>query len=110
MDYHIFLAGLGFTLGGAVAVALADLWLSRLLLVYIDAVESNVEKLARAVRSGSTDVVVTDIDLKRDSRQNLARTLKSLGWLAVVLASISTALPWANISRRLCGEIAEEIE
>src|ERR1043166_5529884 len=81
VDYRILLAGFGFTLGGAAAVALADLWLSRLLLVYIDAVESNVEKLASAVRSGSTDLVITDIDLKRDSRQNHARALKSLGWL-----------------------------
>ena len=75
MEYRILLAGLGFTLGGAVAVAFADLWLSRLLLVYLDALEANGEKLAQSLRSGSTHVVVTGIDLKRDQRQNRARTL-----------------------------------
>ena len=88
MEYRILLAGLGLTLGGAVAVAFADLWLSRLLLVYLDALEANVEKLVEAVRSGSTNLTVTGIDLKRDRRQNRARTLKTCGWLALILGVV----------------------
>jgi hypothetical protein len=85
MEYLILLAGLGVALGGAVTVALADLWLSRLVLVYLDALEANVENLAKAVRTGSTDLAVTGIDLKRDKRQNRARSLKTLGWLALIV-------------------------
>ena len=85
MDYRIFLAGLGLTLGGTVVAALADLWLSRLVLVYLDALESNVEKLAHAIRNGSTFLAITGIDLKRDQRQNHARRLKTLGWLVLLL-------------------------
>ena len=85
MEYRIFLTGLGLIFGGAVVVALADLWLSRLLLVYLDAVESNVKMLADAIRSGSTNLAITGIDLKRDQRQNRARMLKTLGWMAVIL-------------------------
>jgi hypothetical protein len=85
MEYQILLAGLGVALGGAVTVALADLWLSQLFLVYLDAMEANVEKLAEAVRTGTTDLAVTGIDLKRDNRQNRARALKTLGWLAVIV-------------------------
>ena len=84
MQYQMLLAGLGLTFGGAALAALADLWLSRLILVYLDAVEANVEKLAQAVRTGSTDLAVTGIDLKRDRRQNLARMLKTLGWLTLL--------------------------
>ena len=85
MEYQLLMVGLGFSLGGAIAATVADAWLSRLLLIYLDAVEANVENLAKAVRTGSTELVVTGIDLKRDRRQNLARMLKSLGWLALVL-------------------------
>jgi hypothetical protein len=85
MEYRIVLTGLGLIFGGAVMVALADLWFSRLLLVYLDAVEANVEKLAEAVRTGSMVITVTGIDLKRDKRENSARLLKTLGWLVLIL-------------------------
>jgi hypothetical protein len=85
MQSHVMFAGLGLTLGGAIIVAFADLWLSQLLLRYLDALESNVEKLVDAVRTGSTGVVVTGIDVTRDRRQNHARGLKTLGWLAFIL-------------------------
>ena len=61
---------LGPTFGGAVAVALADLWFSRLVLIYVDALEADVARLSHAIRTGSSDFEVPDIDLKRDQRQN----------------------------------------
>ena len=82
---RILLAGLGLTFAGAVVVAVADAWLSRLLLVYFDAVEANVAKLVEAVRAGGTHLTVTGIDLKRDRRLDRARALKVVGWLALVL-------------------------
>jgi hypothetical protein len=85
MEYQLLLIGLGFSLGGAITVTLADAWLSRLLLMYLDVVEANLENLAKAVRTGSTELTITDVDLKRDGRQNRARTLKTLGWLALAL-------------------------
>ena len=85
MESWLLLAGLGLCLLGALVVALADAWLSRSLLDYLDAVESNVAKLAKAILAGSDHVAITDIDLKRDRGQNRARGLKSAGWLALAL-------------------------
>jgi hypothetical protein len=85
MEPWIRLGGLGLGLGGALVVAVADAWLSRSVLVYLDALEANVEKIVEALQGGTTELAVSRIDLKRDRGQNRARTLKTLGWL--VLAS-----------------------
>jgi hypothetical protein len=86
MAFWILLAGLGFGLLGAVMVALGDAWLSRSVLIYLDAVEANVGKVVEAIRSEDIRLTVTGIDLKRDRGQNRARVLKTFGWLAVVLS------------------------
>ena len=85
MQSWILLAGLGLSLGGALLAALADAWLSRSLLIYLDAVETNVGKLVEAVRAGGTQLEVTSVDLKRDRGQDRARALKTFGWLALAL-------------------------
>jgi hypothetical protein len=85
MELPLLAVGLGLNLGGAVVLALADAWLSRSTLVYLDAIEANVGKMVAALRAGSTSVAVTGVDLKRDRGQNLARALKMIGWLALAL-------------------------
>lgn len=85
MEFWIRLTGLGLGLGGALVVALADAWLSRSVLVYLDAVETNVGKLVEALRAGSTQLTVTGTDLKRDRGQDQARALKTVGWLILTL-------------------------
>src|SRR5437868_2947262 len=95
MGNWILLAGLGLSLGGASVLALADAWLSRSILIYLDAVETNVAKLVEAIRSSGTQVIVTGIDLKRDRGQDRARALKTLGWLALVLGfGLQIAATW----------------
>jgi hypothetical protein len=81
----IALIGLGMALGGAVLVAVADAVLARSILVYLDAIETNVAHLVDAVRSGSTHLLATEINPKRDRRQNQARALKSLGWFVLIV-------------------------
>jgi hypothetical protein len=85
MAFSILVAGLGFSLGGALVVSLADAWLSRSVLIYLDAVEANVGKVVEALRAGTIDAAVTGINLQRDRGQDRARILKSLGWLALAL-------------------------
>ena len=85
MEPWLRLVGLGISLGGALVLALADALLSRSILIYLDALEANVAKMVEALRSGSTSVIVTGVDLKRDRSQNLARALKTVGWLALAL-------------------------
>src|SRR5438552_4299419 len=85
MEPWLLPAGLGVTLAGAIVLALADAWLSRSILVYLDAVEANVHRLVDAVRAGGTHLKVTGTDLKRDRGQNSARAIKMLGWLILVL-------------------------
>ena len=51
------------------------------MLVYLDAVEANVAKLVEAHRSGEGLHRTTGIDLKRDLKQDLARVVKTWGWL-----------------------------
>jgi uncharacterized ferredoxin-like protein len=85
MDSMIALVGLGVALGGAIIVAVADASLSRSVLVYLDAVETNVAQLVDAVRSGSTSLVATGMNPLRDRRQNQARALKTIGWLVLIL-------------------------
>jgi hypothetical protein len=85
MPFWTQIAGLGFGFGGALLIALADAWLSRSFLIYLDAIEASVGNIADAYRAGSTDFAVTFIDLKRDRGQNRARALKTIGWLALAL-------------------------
>jgi hypothetical protein len=81
MESWMPLAGLGLGLGGALLAGLSDAWLSRSVLIYLDAVEANVAQLVAAVRQGRTALEVTAADLRRDRGQDRARALKSLGWV-----------------------------
>jgi hypothetical protein len=85
MAFWMLIAGLALALAGALVSALADAWLSRSLLIYLDAVEANLGQVAEAIKTGTTKLRVTGIDLKRDRSQNRARALKTLGWLALAL-------------------------
>ncbi len=85
MEPWMALAGLGLSFGGAVILAVADAWLSRSILVYLDAIEANVGQLVAAVRAGGMNIRATDIDLRRDRGQNRARAVKMLGWLILAL-------------------------
>ena len=81
------------------AGACDDAWLSRSMLIYLDAIEANVGKVVQALRAGGTEVAVTHINLARDRGQNQARALKTLGWLALAagfglqIAWVATTLP-----------------
>ena len=79
----ILYAGLGLALAGALIIAWADAWLSRALLVYLDALEANMGRVVEAIRAGATNLKATGIDLRRDRSQERARTLKTMGWLAL---------------------------
>lgn len=85
LEYPLLLAGLAISLGGALVAALADAWFSRLMLVYLDALEANIINLVEAVRTGATHLNATGINLKRDRKQNRLRAVKMLGWCAFVL-------------------------
>lgn len=93
--FWIQIAGLGLGLAGALLLALADTWLSRSLLIYLDAVEANVSKLVETLRAGSNQYVIPEIDLKRDRRQDRARALKTLGWLVLTVGfALQLAAVW----------------
>lgn len=98
MESLIGLVGLGVALGGAAVVAAADAALSRSVLVYLDAVEANVAQLTEAVRAGSNQLRFLDTNPKRDRRQNQARALKLLGWLAL-LAGLGLQFAGACLAR-----------
>ena len=85
-SFWIQMTGLGFGLGGAFVITLADTWLSRSLLNYLDAIETNVGNLVNTLRAGSTQFAIPEMDLKRDRRQDRARAFKTLGWLALTLS------------------------
>ena len=80
MSFWVGLIGLGLNLAGAVVLALADAWFSRAVLLYLDALESNLSQAVQVLQSGGTQFVPTTIDLIRDRNQNRARSLKFLGW------------------------------
>ena len=88
MEFGMFAAGLGLTLSGAAVAGFADAWLSRSILIYLDAIEANVEKMAKAIQAGATDLAVTGINLRRDRGQNRARALKTMGWVALVMGFV----------------------
>lgn len=85
MSHELWLLGLSLSAAGALLVALTDAWLSRLLLIYLDAIEANVEKVVEAIRANTTQLSVTGIDVKRDRRLDRARNLKTGGWLLLVV-------------------------
>ena len=86
--YLLPIAGLTLNATGVLLLTVADLWFSRAILVYVDALEDNLLKLVRELQAGGKQFVITEIDLKRDRRQNLARSLKSLGWLVLFLGFV----------------------
>ena len=85
MAAWMLLAGLGLSLGGAIVAGLADAWLSRSVLIYLDAVEHNLRNVVKTIQAGGHDPNVTEPNLKRDRTQDQARAAKSLGWVALVL-------------------------
>lgn len=85
MESWLVAAGLAVSLVGAFVLAVADAWLSRSMLVYLDAIEANVASLVEAVRAGGTRLKFTGMDQTRDRRQNSARALKLLGWLLLAV-------------------------
>ena len=85
MPSWLWLAGLGLSVGGAVVEGLADAWLSRSILIYLDAVEHDLQKVVRTIQAGAHDPNVGAPNLKRDRGQDRARAAKSLGWLALAV-------------------------
>jgi NAD/NADP transhydrogenase beta subunit len=101
MASGLLLASWAVILAGAIVGALADAWLSRSILRYLDAIEDNVGKLVEAVRAGETDLKVTGIDRKRDRAQDRARALKMLGWVVMVLGfGMQLAAAWIGPTGR----------
>lgn len=86
MVFWIHLVGLGLSIAAALVIGLADAWLSRSMLIYLDALEANVAKVVKLLREGGTQLDVTNIDLNRDGGQNQARAMKTLGWFALALS------------------------
>jgi hypothetical protein len=84
---HLYLAitGVGLNLAGALILALADVWFSRSVLVYLDAVEANLAKVVEVLQSGGKDFIIPGVDLRRDRGQNQARSLKLVGWGVLAL-------------------------
>ena len=98
MAFWFSLTGLALGLGGVLVVALGDAWLSRSLLIYLDALEANLDLVVKALRAGATELTVTGIDVKRDRRQDRARTVKTFGWL-ILASGFSLQIAAAWISR-----------
>jgi hypothetical protein len=84
MPWWLGLGGLGLDLAGALLVALGDAWFSRSVLIYLDAVEANLTKLAKALEAGGGSHTLTPPDVKRDRGQNRARAWKSVGWCLLI--------------------------
>ncbi len=99
MESWMPLAGLGLGLGGALVAGLSDAWLSRSVLIYLDAVEANVGQLVAAVREGRTALEVTAADLRRDRGQDRARALKLLGWV-LLATGLALQVAAACLARR----------
>lgn len=82
-DFWIQVAGLLLAMVGALIVTVADTWLSRSLLNYLDAIENHLEDVLQTLRTGEGQFHVLEIDRKRDRWQDRARAIKTLGWLAL---------------------------
>src|SRR5260370_22774016 len=85
MHFYLGIAGLGLNLVGALILALADVWFSRSVLVYLDALEANLWKVVEVLQSGGSQFVNTGVNLRRDRGQDRARSLKLLGWVVLFL-------------------------
>lgn len=88
MSLYFEIAGLGCNLLGALILAVADVWFSRSVLVYMDALETNLGKVVEVLQSGGKQFVSTGVNLKRDRGQDRARSLKFLGWLVFLLGFV----------------------
>jgi hypothetical protein len=79
---HLYLAivGLGLNVIGAIILGFADAWFSRSVLVYLDALETNLANAVGVLQSGGSRFDNAAIDVKRDRGQDRARSLKLLGW------------------------------
>jgi len=85
MTLYLQIAGCGLTLAGALVLALADLWFSRSVLVYLDALETSLLNLIQVLQQGGSRFVPGEMDLARDRGQNRARFLKLVGWSFLIL-------------------------
>jgi hypothetical protein len=85
MGFWMLIGGLVLAIGGAAVAGFADTWLSRSVLIYLDAVEENVGEIVKAVQAGTKEFAFTGINLQRDRGQNRARTLKTMGWLTLTV-------------------------
>jgi hypothetical protein len=92
MPYWLGISGLGLNLLGAAIVALTDSRFSRVVLVYLDAVEANLVGLARALREGRTDFILQEVDVRRDRALDRSRSLKLAGWCVLILGLLLQAI------------------
>jgi hypothetical protein len=84
MHFWFILGGLGLNALGAILIALGDAWLSRSVLLYLDALEASLSKVAGLLRSGGKDFIAPAIDARRDLGQDRARSIKLAGWGALI--------------------------
>jgi hypothetical protein len=98
MGTVLLFAGLGLSMAAAVVLAVTDAWLSRSMLIYLDAVETNVAKIVHALRAGGTEPTVTGMNLQRDQGQDRARAIKTLAWF-VMAAGFGLQLAAACLAR-----------
>ncbi len=85
MQHILALGGLGFAVAGGLILALADVWFSHAVLVYLDVVETNVLNAIEVLRQGGNRFEIAGVSAKRDRNQDRARFLKFLGWTVLVL-------------------------
>ncbi len=85
MQHILALAGLTFGVTGGFILALADIWFSHAVLVYIDVVETDLFKAIEVLRQGGNQFVTAGVNLKRDRNQDRARFMKLLGWTVLLL-------------------------
>jgi hypothetical protein len=91
MAWWVGLCGLGLDVVGALLVALGDAWFSRSVLVYLDAMESNLAKVVGTLKAEGSHYAITPPDVRRDRGQNRARAWKSLGWCLLALGFLLQA-------------------
>lgn len=100
MQQFLTLAGLGFAVAGGLILALADVWFSHAVLVYLDVVETNLLNVIEVLRHGGNQFETDGVSAKRDRGQDRARLLKLLGWTALVLGflfqTVALLLPRAQ--------------
>ena len=85
MHAYLGVAAIGLNLTGVLILALADVWFSRSVLVYLDALEANLSKVVEVLQGGGGQFVNPGADLRRDRGQDRARSLKLLGWAVLAL-------------------------